>query len=58
MWLRIGPLKVAMVTQLMRTGLEPSEFPRTETGRVTGREDDTMCFSLEPLGNAAFPLFL
>lgn len=42
-----------MVMLLMRMvlvglGLEPSEFPRTETGRATGWEDDTIYFSIEP----------
>lgn len=30
------------------SGVEPNEFPRTETGRMTGWEDGTIHFSLEP----------
>ena len=59
MWLRIQTLKVAMVMRLMRMvlgpGMEPSEFPSTETRKVTGWEDDAIDFSLEPPRNAVFP---
>lgn len=58
----IRPLKVAMVMWRMRMvlelGLEPSEFPRTETGRMTGWEDGIIHFSLEPCWNAVFLLYL
>ena len=57
MWLRIQPLKVAMVMGLMRRvlglGMGPGEFPSTETRKVTGWEDDANDFSLEPLAAAA-----
>lgn len=60
MWLRIHSLKVAMVTRLIRMvwrlGLEPSEFPSTEAGKVTGWKDDATDFSLESPGNTVFPL--
>lgn len=62
MRLRKWPLKVAMVTPLMRTvsrpALEPRRFPRTATGRVMGWGDAAVQFSLEPPQNAVVPLFL
>lgn len=57
MWLRIQPLKVAMVKGLMRRvlgpGMGPREFPSTETRKVTGWEDDADDCSLEPLRNVS-----
>lgn len=51
-----------MVMRLMRMvlglGLEPSEFPNTEIGKVTGWEDDSISFSLEPLEMLCFHYFL